>query len=603
MELAKILEENTFSQDSLYGIRVHRIQYFKKANKLKVIVKSKEEVNKNQINEIKKAFFDEFKYFNEIEVICYRDISGIKLKDICEKYWIDIINGVLTYIPFCKECLVNSKKEVIDENTLELKYGNDFLYNILKEKKFEKVLSNTIKDIFGVNCKINFILDHSYEKCNYLDIKEEQEALIVKNIIKESRIEKTNSKKENNHNKKVENKNSSIIVGKNINEEPVDISTIDETSGIIAICGDIFKTKIIETKTGRKIVTFYITDYTSSITVKLFPRPKDAERIIEEIKEGLYCKIRGEVVNDSYAREIVIMARDIVKLNKIEKMDMAKEKRVELHLHTKMSAMDGMNSAESLVKRAAKWGHKAVAITDHGVVQAYPEAMEAAKKYNIKIIYGVEGYLVDDGVPIAINAGNRTLDDTYVVFDIETTGFSNKNDKIIEIGAVKIKEGKIIDKYSTFVNPERIIPEKIVELTGIQDYMVKDAPKIEEVLPEFMEFVADSILVAHNANFDVSFIKKNCKDMGINFNSPILDTIPLCKFLYPELKRYKLNIVAKHLGIPLLNHHRAVEDAKTTGDILLRAFEDLKDKEIFTLNRLNEEYFKNQDIKNYLLIM
>lgn len=597
MELAKILEDNTFSQDNLDGIKVHKIQYFKKSNILKVIVKSKEDVNNSQINEIKDVFLKEFQHFKEIKVIFYRDISGVNLKDICDKYWIDIVNSVITYIPFCKECLISSKREVIDENTLELKYGNDFLYNILKEKNFEKTLSSTIEDIFGVECNVKFILDKSSKKCNYLDFKEEQEALIVKNIIKEGRIEKINSKKDNNYNKREENKNSSIILGKNINEEPVSINSIDETSGIVSVCGDIFKTKIIETKTGRKIVTFYITDYTNSITVKLFPRPKDTERVLEEIKEGLYCKIRGEVINDSYAREIVIMVRDIVKLKKIEKIDISEEKRVELHLHTKMSAMDGMNSADSLIKRAAQWGHKAVAITDHGVVQAYPEAMEAAKKYNIKIIYGVEGYLVDDGVPIAIDAGNRTLDDTYVVFDIETTGLSYKNDKIIEIGAVKIKEGKVIDKYSTFVNPKKVIPDKIVELTGIYDYMVKDAPTIEEVLPKFIDFIEDSILVAHNANFDVSFIKKNCKDLGIHFHSATLDTIPLCKFVYPELKRYKLNVVAKHLGIPLLNHHRAVEDAKTTGDILLRAFKDLKDKDIVDLNMLNEEYFKNQDIK------
>ena len=597
MELAKILEDNTFSQADLDGIRVHRIQYFKKSNKLRIIVKSKEDVENNQMQQIKQIFLKEFQYFEEIEVISYKDISGITLKDVCEKHWIDVVNSVLTYIPFCKECLINSKREILEENTLRLKYGNEFLYNILKEKNFENVLKGTIKDVFGIECSIKFTLDNSNEKCNYLDFKKEQEALIVKNIIKESKIEKEKPKKEKTYNKKEEYKNSSIIIGKNINEDPVEISSIDETSGVISICGDIFKTKIIETRTGRKIITFYITDYTSSITVKLFPRPKDTERVIEEIKEGLYCKIRGEVVNDSYAREIVIMARDIIKLNKIEKMDIAEEKRVELHLHTKMSAMDGMNSAESLIKRAAKWGHKAISVTDHGVVQAYPEAMEAAKKYNIKVIYGVEGYLVDDGVPIAIDAKNKTLEDTYMVFDIETTGLSNKNDKIIEIGAVKIKDGKVIDKFSTFVNPGRIIPDKITELTGIHDYMVKDAPPIEKVLPEFMDFIGDSIVVAHNANFDVSFIKKNCKDLGLDFNSTVVDTIPLCKFLYPELKRYKLNVVAKHLGIPLLNHHRAVEDAKTTGDILLRAFKDLKEKEIFNLDTLNEEYFKNLDIK------
>ena len=198
-------------------------------------------------------------------------------------------------------------------------------------------------------------------------------------------------------------------------------------------------------------------------------------------------------------------------------MDGAEEKRVELHCHTTMSAMDGVANVSKIVERAAKWGHPAIAITDHGVVQAFPDAQIAAKKNKIKVLYGVEGYLVDDGVPLALNEKGQTLDDTYVVFDLETTGFSSKNDRIIEIGAVKIKDGVIIDNFSEFVNPRRPIPYKITELTGINDQMVRDAMIIEDVLPRFINFIGDSVIVAHNAPFDTGFIRKNCKDINIEF--------------------------------------------------------------------------------------
>lgn len=242
-------------------------------------------------------------------------------------------------------------------------------------------------------------------------------------------------------------------------------------------------------------------------------------------------------------------------------------------------------------------GHKAVAITDHGVVQAYPDAMSAAKKGNIKVIYGIEAYLVDDGVPIVSKAGDKTIEDTFVVFDLETTGFSSKNDKIIEIGAVKIEKGKIVDRFSEFVNPERSIPDKITELTSITDDMVDDKEAIDKILPRFIDFIGDSVVVAHNASFDVSFINKNCKDLKIEFENSVMDTVTLSRFLFPELKRYKLNVIAKHLGISLENHHRAVDDAKATADILLKSFEMLREKEIITLHSLNKEFLGNINIK------
>ena len=369
-------------------------------------------------------------------------------------------------------------------------------------------------------------------------------------------------------------------------------------SGIVTISGDVFKTDIFETKTGRIILTFFITDYTSSIAVKCFLRDKDKEHVLENVKKGLYCKVRGEATMDPYAKEVVIMARDINKLTKIERMDTAEEKRVELHMHTTMSSMDAVTAASKIVERAAKFGHKAVAITDHGVVQAFPDAQIAAKKNNIKVIYGVEGYLADNGTPIVINGHEESFDDEYVVFDIETTGFSSKNDKIIEIGAVKLKDGEIVDSFSTFVDPKVNIPYKITELTSITQNMVNGQPTIDEVLPKFMEFVGDSVLVAHNAAFDVGFIKKNLMDMGKTLKNPVMDTVPLARYLYPDLKKVKLNLVAKHLGISLENHHRAVDDAKATAEILKFSFKKMKEEmDIHDVKTLNEKYLSNIDVK------
>ena len=292
------------------------------------------------------------------------------------------------------------------------------------------------------------------------------------------------------------------------------------------------------------------------------------------------------------------MGRDINRMKKIEKMDGAPKNRVELHLHTTMSTMDGMTAPGKLIQRAAKWGHPAIAITDHGGVQAYPEAQSAGKKAGIKILYGVEAYLVDDGVPIVLNEKGDSLDDTFVVFDIETTGFSPVNDKIIEIGAVKIRNGEVIDNFSEFVNPERSIPYKITELTSINNDMVKNAETIKGILPKFMEFCKGSVLVAHNAAFDTGFIKKNCRDLDLEFDYSVMDTVPLARFLYPELKKVKLNLVAKHLGISLENHHRAVDDANCTAEILLKFFEKLReDYNINTLKELNDIFVSNFDIK------
>ena len=602
IDLVQVLNIDLNSNNDILTnkIKLLRIQYLKKSNKLKVIVKCYKELNTFEEKYIKDTITKKLDFLGKLDLIVYKDISNVSIQEIAKKYWLDIVNNLASSVPVSKECLLTSVRK-IESNTLNICSGNSFICNILKGKNIESMIKNTIFDMFGMNISIKLDFDSALIQKDYFEIKETENKDILKQINQEvSATKQTVTNKSYNQKQGFDYstpKNENTIMGRNICEDIITINNIDETSGKVAICGDVFKVEIIETKTGRKIVTFNITDYTSSITVKCFPKPKDVENVIDQVKVGLYCKVKGEAINDPYAKEVVLMVRDIVKMTKIERMDMAEEKRVELHMHSQMSSMDGVTSVSRLVERAAKWGHKAVAITDHGVVQAYPEAMEAGKKNKIKIIYGIEAYLVDDGVPIATNADSKKLEDTFIVFDLETTGFSSTNDKIIEIGAVKIKDGLVIDEFSHFINPKISIPYKITELTGITDDMVKGAEDIEIVMNKFKDFAKDGILVAHNASFDVSFIKKNYKNMGYVLNNGILDTIPLAKFLFPELKRFKLDVVAKHLGISLENHHRAVDDAMATASILLHCFSLLKDRNILNIQTLNKEFLQKQDYK------
>ncbi|WP_423243741.1 PolC-type DNA polymerase III [Clostridium estertheticum] len=595
------------------NIKVLRVQYLKKSNKLRVIIKSFEDTDDNKKLLIKEIISKRLCSFNDIQLICYHDVSNATIEDVKDKFWLDVVNVISISEPSSKDSLLKSTR-IIENGILKIQCGNDFMCKILRDKNIELLMKNTINDMFGVNSVVKLEHNSELSKEDSFMKKEKENETIINEIVKNMNIEKTDKPRsagQSNDNsngykankfsragyKKGEVADKNTIMGRNINDESMEIKDISETSGIICACGDIFKVNIIETKTGRIIITFYITDYSSSITVKCFPKPKEVEKMMEEIKVGLYCKIRGEASYDTYAREVVVMARDIIKLKKIERMDTAQEKRVELHLHTQMSAMDGISPASKLVERAAKWGHSAVAITDHGVVQAFPEAMDAAKKNKIKVIYGVEGYIVDDGVPIVINNKGETLDDRFVVFDLETTGLSSENDKIIEIGALKIENGKIVDRFSEFVNPGIDIPYKIIELTGITNDNVSDAASIEDVLPKFLEFTKDSVLVAHNSDFDASFIKKNSQRLGLKFENAIMDTIPLAKYLLKDLKTFKLNTVAKYLGITLENHHRAVDDAKATADILLHCFGLLREKNILDLDTLNKEFLADFNVK------
>ena len=360
----------------------------------------------------------------------------------------------------------------------------------------------------------------------------------------------------------------------------------------VAIEGYVFSAETKELRSGRTLLTFKITDYTSSIMVKMFSRDKEDAAQFTRVKKGMWLKVRGSIQNDTFVRDLVMIGNDINELKAPTRQDLApeNEKRVELHLHSPMSQMDAVSSVSALVGQAKKWGHKAIAITDHAVAQSFPEAFSAGKQNDIKILYGVEANLVDDGVPIAYNSAHRKLaDDTYVVFDVETTGLSAVYDTIIELAAVKIKNGEIIDRFESFANPHKPLSATIINLTSITDDMLQDAPEVEAVLKRFHRWAEDAIFVAHNASFDMGFLNVGYKKVGLEkATNPVIDTLELGRLLYPELKNHRLNTLAKKLDVELTQHHRAIYDAEATGYILLKMLRDAAEKEIEYHDQLND---------------
>ncbi|MBS6196724.1 MAG: PolC-type DNA polymerase III [Clostridiales bacterium] len=410
--------------------------------------------------------------------------------------------------------------------------------------------------------------------------------------------------------------NPDVIYGRDFDDETITIDSIAGEMGEISIRGKVTSVEAREIRNEKTIYMFNMTDFTDTITVKMFLHNEQVPEISGGIKKGAFLKLKGVTTIDKFDHEITIGSLQGVK--KIadfttSRMDNSPEKRVELHCHTKMSDMDGVTDAAVLVKRAYQWGHPAIAITDHGVVQSFPEANHAyddivfayRKNYEkehpdatkdeikkayppFKVIYGVEAYLVDDTKGMVTGSRGQGMDEAFVVFDIETTGFSPVSNKIIEIGAVRVEKGSIVSRFSVFVNPKVPIPFKIEQLTGINDGMVVDAETIEEVLPKFLEFSKGAVMVAHNAGFDMSFIIENCKRLGITQEFTYVDTVGMARMLLPGLNRFKLDTVAKALGIPLLNHHRAVDDAACTADIFVKFIAMCRERDIENLDQLNE---------------
>ncbi|MDF2544300.1 MAG: PolC-type polymerase [Herbinix sp.] len=397
-------------------------------------------------------------------------------------------------------------------------------------------------------------------------------------------------------------KDPSVIYGRNFEGSVIPICDIVGELGEVVIRGKLIKPETRTIGNDKSIVTFIMTDFTDSIKVKLYAKTIEVDEITSALTPGGFYLLKGIAQMDTYERDITIGSVVGVKMSSdftTSRTDRSPVKRVELHAHTMMSDMDAVVDVKKMVKRAFKWGHSAIAVTDHGVVQAFPDASHALnpKDYNdenerdrakkFKIIYGIEAYLVDDIKEVVVNGRGQSLEDAFVVFDIETTGFSSNKDRIIEIGAVKVVHGEIIDKFSTFVNPEVPIPYEIEQLTGINDDMVIGAETIQTILPKFISFCEGASLVAHNASFDVGFINKNAERLSIPIDFTVLDTVGLARILLPDLSKYKLNVVAKALGISLENHHRAVDDAGATAEIFVKFIDMLKNQGIMNVNDID----------------
>jgi len=543
--------------------------------------------------------------------------QGIEIK-IKEKYQLskqfDLKHLVYAYresILFELRCLsvltsniFSAAKLRYEENDVLVLELEDSIISRSKEKDIQNLLQDIFVQRFQMAVQVQFVYVTRKEKKAHEENAAQPEQIhkttheaIHEVIIQKPQVKKRNSSAKGSFKSKSPRQGSdpNLFYGRNFDDAAIPLEQVVSEMGIITVRGQILKLETKEIRNERTIIIFRITDFTDSIVIKMFIYNAQLPEVLAELKQDAFVKIKGVTIIDNYDSELQLASIHGIKTIpdfRKKRQDLASKKRVELHCHSKMSDMDGVAEVKALIQRAHEWGHPAIAITDHGVVQAFPDAnnfLRSLKKDDpFKVIYGVEGYVVDDLTEIAVSATDQTLDDTYVVFDIETTGFSPIKDKIIEIGALKIVNGEIVDSFSTYVNPKRPIPYEITKLTGISDEMVLEADGIETVLPRFLEFVKESVLVAHNAGFDVRFIEQNCRYQDIVPDFISVDTVALARVLLPTLSRFKLNTVAKALHIPLLNHHRAVDDAKATAEIFLKFVEMLKDRGISTLKGMNQ---------------
>jgi DNA polymerase III subunit alpha, Gram-positive type len=488
--------------------------------------------------------------------------------------------------------LLNEQYPTVKGNKLIIETRNDTESRTLKQKYGEMITNSYLSVGFPM-----FVLDtvigqnqsnEEFEKFVEEKKKEDEERAMLAVMEMQKKSNKTDSEADN----------GPLMIGMNIKDDDTyrRIEEIVDEERRVFVEGFVFFAETKELRSGRTLLTFKITDYTSSILVKMFSRDKEDAEILGRVKKGIWLRARGSVQNDTFVRDLVMMANDLNEIKPVVRKDTAPadEKRVELHLHTPMSQMDAVSSVGDLVAQAKKWGHKAIAITDHAVAQSFPEAYHAGQKNDVKILYGVEVNLVDDGVPITYNDAHRSLaDDTFVVFDVETTGLSAVYDTIIELAAVKIKNGEIIDRFESFAKAHRPLSSTIIDLTGITDDTLKNAPEVEDVLKNFQQWAGDGILVAHNASFDMGFLNVGYQKMGINkASNPVIDTLELARFLYPEFKNHRLNTLAKKFDVELTQHHRAIYDTEATGYILLKLLKDANNQGIEFHDQFNDNMGK-----------
>ena len=491
----------------------------------------------------------------------------------------------------------NAEKEFPAQGTLRL-ILQDHLVSHAKEEELAAVLDGIFHERCGLDTQIEFdyrAVESSGREEKQKQIRQEVVRITeAREAAKEKKEQPVIAEKKPVRKKPAQNTDPSLIFGRDFDEPSIPISDVLH-NGDAVITGCVIRLEVRELRNENKMLLFDVTDFSDTISVKMFPKKDQLDALLPQIREGAFLTLKATASLDQYEHELSLgYVYGIKKADDFRgiRKDLAEVKRVELHCHTKMSDMDGVSDVTDIIRRAAAWGQDAIAITDHGVVQAFTDAFHALpdirKEHpDFKLIYGVEGYLVDDVTDLVINPIPYGLRDTFVVFDLETTGLSAADDTIIEIGAVKVCDGQILDTFSTFVNPNRKIPERIVELTGINDEMVEDAPFLSEVLPDFLDFIGDAVLVAHNADFDMSFVMRKGEELGITRQYTYADTVGMARVLLKNIAKFTLDNVAKNLKIKLKNHHRAVDDASCTAEIFLRFVSMLEEQGIHDLAGLN----------------
>lgn len=573
MDLVNIFNANSIEYKLEKNYSLKKVEYYKDENLLKLYLDTF-------------VIEDEFKYIAS----CFQELfSNIKIELINEDknenenakvYELNkkFIYSLLKKLNKTSPCVACIEEEDIDIENDKLiisfpykKAMEDFCENQLDKKIIQLVKKFTKRDISLVT-QLQKLMDND----NYLELLDE----IDKKEAKKTLVNRPISKKDSNISGKIDSDSGIIKYGPKIKSEVSDISSLNLESGRVCVNGTVLSYEDRETKSGKMLLIFDLADKTSAITCKMFMNKDKYSLIDSKIKEGTALKLEGDVQYDNFSKCNIIMARSIENGIIERRNEKSKDKRVELHMYSKMSALDGFVDLKELMDLISKWGHTSVGITDAGVVQAFPDLVNEAKKKDIKPLYGIESKILNNNLRILSNKKDDTQYNNFVVFDIETTGFSKIFDRITEIGAVKVENNKIVEVYNQLVNPEKAIPEKVVELTGITNDLVKDEPTIEKVLPEFLNFVGDCTLVAHNADFDIGFIKENSIRLNYDFDSSYIDTLAFARALFPENKRHRLNDLTKLLEIPLENHHRACDDAKATAQIFIEMLNILKEKDI-----------------------
>lgn len=565
-------------------IVIESIKRNKLSGEVFFVISSKKELELNFKDEIKNIFSSNL---NNYKIhIDYKSSSLYTSEDdlICAE--------ILKYNPsskiWIKDIIINKNEKI---NNIEIILPSEEAYYSLSQNGFASYLENELKVFSSYKVKFSFSenkLEENNIESFITKIDEAEEVISTKHEI-EVKTKSENKEKE----KKIKKSNSYGKKDIDVIERLIDVNV---NSQKVTVEVDIFNVESRELKNGNFLIALSITDYTSSTLAKIFLKPEKAEEFLESFREGDHVLITGNVSYDNFSRCETIMLRYIEKKDKIIRMDYGDEKRTEFRIHSKMSQMSGVTSFTDFAKRAKVWGHDAIAIADTNDVQGFPEAMEAGDETGLKIIYGTDINFVDDFEKIVTNYDRDKRYNTYVVFDIETTGLSSRNDKITEIGAVKIKDGIITDRFSQLINPEKEIPQIVVELTGISNSLVENEPTIEKVIPEFYEFAKDAVLVAHNAKFDISFIRREYKNNNIEFNHPILDTLVLARATMTHMKRFNLGTLCKNLGVSLVGAHRAVNDAEATAEVFIKLVGKIKREEEFNFDNLNK-HIKNIDSK------